>query len=117
MQDDVALGLKKERLNILLAHQLGISEKRYAKCVGEEMEILVEGPAKNQNLTRHFDRPSDRQADRQADRAAQVWTGRTGCNRVVNVMTSSPRNLTGRLLPVRISGATRLSLEAEWTAP
>jgi xylose isomerase len=42
-----------------------------------------------------------------------VWTGRTGCNRVVNFADDSGRNLVGRFLRVRVTAATALSLTGE----
>jgi tRNA-2-methylthio-N6-dimethylallyladenosine synthase len=92
LPDDVPAQVKNERLNRLLDYQLEIAEKRYAERVGKEMEVLVEGPAK---------------------RGAGMWTGRTTCNRVVNFPNPSPRDLTGRFVPVRITGATSLSLQGE----
>ena len=92
---------KNRRLNELLKYQLGIAKTRYAERVGREFEILVEGEAKNQNLAAG------------EGRAERVWTGRTGCNRVVNFKDDSARNLTGQFLTVRITGATSLSLVGE----
>jgi tRNA-2-methylthio-N6-dimethylallyladenosine synthase len=99
MPDDAPDDVKNERLNRLLKHQLKIAEARYASRVGKTMEILVEGPAKNQNL------------DQGA--TGRVFTGRTTCQRVVNFITDAPRALTGKFVPVRITGATSLSLTGE----
>lgn len=100
MKDDVPAEVKNERLNRLLKYQLKIAANRYASRVGKVMEILVEGPAKNQNLT-------------QNSPDSTVWSGRTTCNRVVNVVSDSPRQLTGRWLNVKITGSTSLSLQGE----
>jgi tRNA-2-methylthio-N6-dimethylallyladenosine synthase len=99
MKDDVPNAVKKERLNYLLKHQLSISEKRNAAQVGKVMEVLVEGEAKNQNLLH--------------ESPGRVWTGRTSCNRIVNFISDSPRNLTGRFLDLKIVDASRLSLQGE----
>lgn len=100
MVDDVPLGVKKERLNHLLQHQLRIAEKRYASHVGKDVEVLVESEAKHQNL-------------RRAGMDGRVWTGRTGCNRVVNFVSPSPRSFEGQFVPVRIARTTSLALQGE----
>jgi tRNA-2-methylthio-N6-dimethylallyladenosine synthase len=104
MQDDVPAKVKNERLNRLLKHQLTIAEKRYSSRVGKVMEILVEGEAKNQNLIRNRSENS---------LELKVWAGRTGCNRIVNFVSDSPRNLTGKFMNIKITGATSLSLQGE----
>ncbi len=103
MQDDVPNEVKSERLNRLLDHQLAIGEKIYASRVGRKMEILIEGEAKNQALLERVKAPE----------SARVWNGRTGCNRVVNFVTESPRDMTGQFARVKIFGSTALSLHGE----
>jgi tRNA-2-methylthio-N6-dimethylallyladenosine synthase len=103
MVDDVSNDVKNRRLNELLQYQLKIAEARYASRVGKEMEILVEGEAKNQNLA----------VGLKTD--LRVWTGRTTCNRVVNFMSGGQRELLGKFLNVKIAGATSLSLQGELT--
>lgn len=100
IRDDVPDRIKNARLNRLLQHQLKIAESRYASRIGKVMEILVEGEAKHQNYK------SDQDAGR-------VWSGRTGCNRVVNFISDSPRTLTGKFVQVKITAATSLSLRGE----
>ncbi|MEN9722647.1 MAG: tRNA-i(6)A37 thiotransferase enzyme MiaB [Pseudomonadota bacterium] len=104
MQDDVPLAVKNERLNRLLQYQLKIAEKRYASRVGKELEILVEGLARHQNLL---------ESTPGAPAGARVWTGHSGCNRVVNFISDSSRALTGRFVRVKITAATSLSLSGE----
>ncbi len=104
MQDDVSASVKNERLNHLLQYQNVIAEKLYVGRVGKVMEILVEGESKNQHM---IDKNG---IDPQT---ARVWTGKTGCNRVVNLISRSPRNLLGKFLDVKITAATCLSLHAE----
>lgn len=99
LPDDVPDSVKNERLNRLLKHQLQISERRNAERVGKVMEILVEGEAKNQNLAK--------------DTQARVWSGRTQCNRVVNFVSDSPRNFTGKFVNVKITASTSLALQGE----
>jgi tRNA-2-methylthio-N6-dimethylallyladenosine synthase len=103
MKDDVPAHLKKERLNRLLNYQQEIAEKRYASRVGKIVEILVEGEAKSQKMMQGTD-VSD---------AAKVWTGKTTCNRVVNFVSDSPRNLLGKFVDLKITSATGFSLHGE----
>jgi tRNA-2-methylthio-N6-dimethylallyladenosine synthase len=107
MQDDVPAKVKNERLNRLLKHQLEIAQKRYAARIGKVMEILVEGEAKNQILL------NEARAQGRAGEGARVWTGRTGCGRVVNFVNNSPRSLIGRFLDVKITAASSLALQGE----
>ena len=103
MVNDVPDEVKNERLNRLLKYQLAIAAKRYASRIGKTLEILVEGIAKNQNL-----------ASADATSAVRVWTGRTGCNRVVNFISDrSTCELVGNFVKVRITAATSLSLQGE----
>lgn len=113
LKDDVPLSVKKARLNRVLQYQMEIAEKQYAARVGKTMEVLVEGEAKNQKMA-HAAQAEARQAEIIPDHAIRVWTGRTGCSRVVNFMTDSPRNLTGQFVEVKIASATGLSLQGEW---
>ena len=98
LDDDVPDAVKRERLNRLLDHQKAISERRNRARVGRVMEVLVEGEAKNRNLSGDSQR---------------VWSGRTECNRVVNFTSPSPRSLAGAFMSVRITGATALALTGE----
>ena len=102
MVDDVPAKLKNDRLNHLLNYQREISEKKYAAFVGRTVEILVEGEAKNQNLTRG-----------NVDTAARVWTGRTECSRIVNFISHSPRSLAGQFVNAKIVDNASLSLQGE----
>ena len=100
MEDDVEASVKNSRLNRLLAHQLKIAANTYAARVGQVMEVLVEGQAKNQNMIK-------------SGSAGRVWTGRTSCNRVVNFIDTTARNYLGQFLNVKITGSTSLSLSGE----
>ena len=100
MEDDVPNEVKSRRLNDLLAHQLKIANSTYAARVGQVMEVLVEGQAKNQNMIKE-------------GMEGRVWTGRTTCNRVVNFIDTSARNYLGQFLMVKITGSTSLSLSGE----
>jgi tRNA-2-methylthio-N6-dimethylallyladenosine synthase len=116
LPDDVPDSVKNERLNRLLKHQLKIAEATYASRVGRTMEILVEGMAKNQNLAtgQSGSQPvGQSEAGKLRAGAGRVWTGRTSCNRVVNFISDSPRNLTGQFLDARIVASSSLSLTGE----
>ncbi|MCC7440905.1 MAG: tRNA (N6-isopentenyl adenosine(37)-C2)-methylthiotransferase MiaB [Bdellovibrionales bacterium] len=99
LPDDVPDEVKNRRLNQLLAHQKLISERRYAERVGRRYEVLVEGSAKNDLMLREGE-----------SRGLRVWTGRTGCNRVVNFRAGAPRSLTGRFLEVEITDSSPIAL-------
>jgi tRNA-2-methylthio-N6-dimethylallyladenosine synthase len=100
LPDDVPNEVKNRRLNQLLQHQLKIAERRYATRVGQTMEVLVEGLAKNNNLV-------------QPGSTGRVWTGRSTCNRVVNFIDDTARNYLGQFLMVKITASTSLSLRGE----
>lgn len=112
MPDDVPLSEKKARLNRLLDYQLAISAKRYSACVGKTFEMGVEGEAKNQNLVQK-NLPSLNLEAHEVSTVRRVWTGKTTCHRVVNFISDSPRNLEGKWLTVKITGATGLALRGE----
>ena len=88
--DDIPQDIKKERLTCVQALQRGISLAKNRRCIGNVEEILVDGPSRLKN--------------------GQVM-GRTRSNRIVNVV--GPNDLIGRLIPVRITGATANSLIGE----
>jgi tRNA-2-methylthio-N6-dimethylallyladenosine synthase len=86
MPEQVSQGLKEERHGRLLALVNEIGARRYAKMVGEQAEILVEGPSK---------RP-------------ERWMGRTRCNKIV-VFDGSERHRAA-LLTVNIARAGSFTL-------
>jgi tRNA-2-methylthio-N6-dimethylallyladenosine synthase len=88
--DDIPSDVKKERLKIVQALQQQISLKKNRSRIGTIEEILIEGPSKLRN--------------------GQVM-GRTRSNRIVNV--TGVEQFVGRLVPVRIAGATATSLIGE----
>lgn len=89
-KDDISENLKKERLKSVQVVQNSISLKRNRRRIGNLEEVLIDGPSKLKN--------------------GQVM-GRTRGNRIVNVNGSD--SLTGKLIPVRITGATATSLIGE----
>jgi len=88
--DDISTETKKERLTTVQALQRGISLAKNRRRIGGLEEILVDGPSKLKQ--------------------GQLM-GRTRGNRIVNV--AGPGDLVGRLVPVRITGATANSLLGE----
>lgn len=99
LPDDVSTKTKNDRLNQLINHQLTIAAKTLKTRLGRTMEVLVEGPAKSQQLDV---KPGDK-----------VWMGRTGCNVIVNFISSETRNLTGKFLNVKITRASATALAGE----
>jgi tRNA-2-methylthio-N6-dimethylallyladenosine synthase len=87
MADDVPEDEKGRRNRELLALQEGISREKNAERVGKRLEILVDGPSKNNPR-------------RQA--------GRTDTNQIVHF--EAERDLRGRFAEVEIASATALTL-------
>jgi tRNA-2-methylthio-N6-dimethylallyladenosine synthase len=83
--DDVPREKKEERNHVLLEIQKEISFRRNRGRVGEEVEVLVEGISKNDETK---------------------WTGRTTQNLIVHFPAG--RDLTGRLVSVRLTDCTPL---------
>lgn len=92
MDQQVCSRDKRERLKILQALQAEHTLEKNRACIGQEDEILVEGPSKNGKID---------------------LTGRTRGNRIVNFRGDG--GMIGKLLPVRITGAFQHSLRGEWT--
>ncbi|MBI3534186.1 MAG: tRNA (N6-isopentenyl adenosine(37)-C2)-methylthiotransferase MiaB [Deltaproteobacteria bacterium] len=97
LNDDISLQEKNRRLQLVLKHQLKISEKRNTMFIDKTMEILVDNIAKNQILKKD-------------DKNSTVWMGRTSCNHVVNFLSHTSSGLEGQFLKVKITGSTPLSL-------
>ncbi len=100
LPDDVPNEVKKARLNKLLAYQQVITEKRFESSKNQIVEVLVEGESKNQAMLEEH--PNQK--------GARVWAGRTGDYRVVNFVSTLPRDLVGRFLKVEITQTSRMSL-------
>ncbi len=107
LQDDVPDSVKNERLNRLLDHQMKISAARYSERIGRTYTVLVEGLSKNRKMAQGKDLPAG------AEGPLRAWTGHTPCFRVVNFLTDQKRNLTGALVPIKITSATALSLQGD----
>jgi tRNA-2-methylthio-N6-dimethylallyladenosine synthase len=80
--------VKEERNQDLLALVNSIALPMYDKLVGQEVEILCEGPSKTNS---------------------ERLTGRTGSNRIV-VFDGSPQRHTGEIFKVRITEAGHFTL-------
>ncbi len=98
--DDVSKKVKSERLARVMKHQLDIAEGRYAERIGRTMEVLVVGLARNDGMLAN-------------SKLGRVWTGHTTCNRVVNFIDQSGRNLEGSFLNIKITNASGLSLQGD----
>ncbi len=96
LPDDVPFDVKQARNNELLAIQNRISEEDNQQFLGQELEVLVEGPSKH--------------ALRKADPGAAVvqLTGRTHCDRIV--VFEGDRSQAGQILPVTIYDANAHTL-------
>lgn len=92
MPDDVPEAVKKERNQILLELQERVSGEIYRERVGAVEEVLVEGPSRND--------PSR-------------LTGRNRANQIVVFPGRPAQGLEGRLVQVRITSATPLTLIGE----
>ena len=88
--DDIPDEVKKERLQRVQTLQRGISLAKNRLRIGARDEILVDGLSRLKN--------------------GQIM-GRTRTNRIVNV--AGPESLIGKLVAVKITGATATSLLAE----
>jgi tRNA-2-methylthio-N6-dimethylallyladenosine synthase len=87
LEDDVPTSVKKERNQVLLGIQEDVNRRRNTSMIGQGVEILVEGPSKNDSSR---------------------LTGRTRRNDIV--VFEGPPECTGRLVEVRIEDCTPLTL-------
>ncbi len=90
LRDDVPFEVKRDRLNRLFALQTEITRAGNQALVGRTLEVLVEGPSA---------------------RNPQRLTGRTRTWRIVTLPDDGTP--AGTLIPVKVAGATALSLAAE----
>jgi tRNA-2-methylthio-N6-dimethylallyladenosine synthase len=87
MPNPVPVEVREERMQRLLAQVNEVAGQRYARLVGQRVEILVEGPSK---------------------RNPARLTGRTRCNKIV-VFEGSPRHV-GQVMDLRIVRAGSFTL-------
>ncbi len=90
LRDDVPTEVKRRRNNELLAIQNRISQEDNQRFVGQEVEVLVEGPSKV-SLEREDEGPQ------------RQMTGRTHCDRIV-VFDGNQRQ-AGQVIPIAIYDA------------
>jgi tRNA-2-methylthio-N6-dimethylallyladenosine synthase len=90
LPDDVPLATKKERNRIVLQLQEGISLMRNRSLIGEQAEVLVEGPSK---------------------RNPRKMMGRTRQNKIA--VFDGARDLIGRILNLTVTDATAVTLFCE----
>ncbi|MBN2024647.1 MAG: tRNA (N6-isopentenyl adenosine(37)-C2)-methylthiotransferase MiaB [Pirellulales bacterium] len=93
--DDVPEPVKRRRNNDLLALQNAIGEEDNRRCVGQTVEILVEGPSKMARTPASPGEPIQ-------------LVGRTTCDRIV--VFDGPPERIGQLAHVKIENASALTL-------
>jgi tRNA-2-methylthio-N6-dimethylallyladenosine synthase len=97
--DDIPDDVKKRRNNDLLVAQTAISQQLNREFIGQEIDVLVEGP-------------SERAVKGLAERGpVPLLTGRTRCDRIA-VFPGADR-LIGRFVTVRVLDASPVTLFAE----
>ncbi|MCA9041243.1 MAG: tRNA (N6-isopentenyl adenosine(37)-C2)-methylthiotransferase MiaB [Planctomycetaceae bacterium] len=103
-EDEIPDKIKKRRNNEMLALQNEISEEDNTNFIGKEVEVLVEGPSKNE------EKKSDNQSTAEsADPNGPIQLmGRTRCDRIV-VFDGNPR-LTGSLTNIGVYDCTPTTL-------
>ncbi|MEE2639771.1 MAG: tRNA (N6-isopentenyl adenosine(37)-C2)-methylthiotransferase MiaB [Planctomycetota bacterium] len=94
--DDIPEETKKKRNNELLEIQNQISEEDNQRFLGQQVEVLVEGPSKWANKSTND------------DQAITQLTGRTMCDRIV--VFEGNRRLTGQTLPIAIYEVSAFTL-------
>jgi tRNA-2-methylthio-N6-dimethylallyladenosine synthase len=92
LPDDVPLAKKKERNRVLLKLQKEISLRKNRSFIGQQVEVLVEGPSK---------------------RNRSKMMGRTPQNKIA-VFDCAPK-LIGRILKMTVTDATALTLFCQTT--
>ncbi|MAT73080.1 MAG: tRNA (N6-isopentenyl adenosine(37)-C2)-methylthiotransferase MiaB [Planctomycetaceae bacterium] len=116
--DDVPEEVKRRRNNHLLALQNEISEEDNQAFLGQDVEVLVEGPSKSATRAAgaaasdeagHDAPPED--APPAADAPQLQLVGRTMCDRIV-VFTGNRRQI-GQILPVTVFDANAHTLFGE----
>ncbi len=111
-QDDVPESVKRRRNNELLAIQNQVSLEENQPLLGRTVEILVEGPSKvSRKKSEAGDCPDFRVNENgtvpfEPDIVQLV--GRTICDRIV--VFDGPRDLTGKILPVKIEKVDAFTL-------
>ncbi len=97
--DDIPEEVKKRRNNDLLAVQTIISQELNREFIGQEVEVLVEGPS--ERATRGLPERGP----------IPLLVGRTQCDRIA--VFQGAERLIGKLVKVRVVDATQVTLFAE----
>lgn len=97
--------IKEERLAILQKTQMNITHSKNQEMAGKTVDILIEGKSKAEDVGAAILNNAKRN---HAVNAITQLTGRTSCNKVVNL--SADKNMIGRIVPVRIIKASPNSL-------
>lgn len=112
--DDVPDDVKRRRNNHLLALQNTISEEDNQAFLGQDVEVLVEGPSKSAQAAVSgvgHDAPSNGTPPADSPAQALQLVGRTPCDRIV-VFTGNHRQI-GQILPVTVYDANAHTLFGE----
>ncbi len=96
--DDIPEAVKRERNNIMLGLQNGISEEDNAEFIGETVQVLVEGLSK----------ASEKAIGKGPVEGPQQLVGRTRCDRIT-VFDGNPR-LAGSIARVMVEDVTATTL-------
>jgi tRNA-2-methylthio-N6-dimethylallyladenosine synthase len=108
-ENDISLEEKDRRLKLVLKLQKTLSEKKMSEKVDQVLEILVEGPSKNNKM--------EDVIKKKTAEAVSVWMGRTSCNRPVHFINSREKlgreNLKGHFVKTKIIHSTPLALYGE----
>jgi tRNA-2-methylthio-N6-dimethylallyladenosine synthase len=110
--DDVQDDVKRRRNNELLALQNEISETDNHAFLGQQVEVLVEGPSKA--AEKHISDSGNRSPEPPVPSPQLQLTGRTMCDRIV-VFTGNRRQI-GHTLPIVIYDANAHTLFGEVVA-
>lgn len=103
--DDIPEEVKRRRNNEMLAIQNAISEEDNAEFIGQQMQVLVEGPSK---AAKKSERQAADESTAPGKSLAKQFVGRTTCDRIV-VFEANPR-LAGTLVDVDILDCTATTL-------
>jgi len=98
-RDDIPEAIKRRRNNEMLQLQNEISEEDNAEFIGQEVEVLVEGPSKHSQKGIGVDG---------TDKAHLQLVGRTSCDRIV--VFAGTHNLAGSLTKVAVHDCTATTL-------
>ena len=108
LPDDVPEATKRQRNVQMLKHQESISLALNQKMIGQRVEVLVEGYSKAAIKAQEAEQTRGEEV---SWRRSDQLVGRTRTDRIV--VFTGPESFIGHLQPVKISGATALTLFGE----